>query len=67
MRKVTHPQHQTDYNAGWDAMAEFIAAAGIDAAKAKFNCENPVGQNPQNLGAYYYACGELDALVARAA
>ena len=64
MRSVTHTQHQKDYNAGWDDAREFIKAAGVDAAAARWNADNPRGHNPSNLGAYYYACGGMDAIVA---
>jgi hypothetical protein len=67
MRTVTHPEHQKDYNAGWDDACEFIRAAGIGAASSRWNAENPRGQNPSTLGAYYYACGGLDAIVAASA
>jgi hypothetical protein len=62
MRTVTHPEHQKDYNAGWDDVVEYAKAAGVEAAKSRWRADNPHGHNPSSLGAYYYACGGIDAL-----
>lgn len=63
MRTVTHTEHQKDFDAGYDAKQAEIREMGWSAARDKFNLENPTGQNPSSLGAYYYADGELQALV----
>lgn len=65
MRKVTHTEHQKDYDLGFDAKMAEILTMGIEAAKNKFNLENPTGQQPKSLGAYYYASGEMDAIVSK--
>lgn len=62
MRTVTHTEHQKDFNAGYNAKQTEIREIGFDAARDKFNLENPKGQNPSSLGGYYYADGELQAL-----
>lgn len=63
MTQVTHTQHQTDYDAGRDAMSEDIKAFGIDGAANKWRMENPIGQNPTSLAAYYYGKAGMDAIV----
>ena len=65
MRTVTHTEHQKDYNLGFDAKMAEILTMGIDAALSKFNIDNPTYQKPKSLGAYYYASGELDAIVSK--
>ena len=60
---VTHTQHQIDYDAGRDAMVEDIKAFGVDGAANKWRMENPIGQNPTSLAAYYYAKAGLDTIV----
>lgn len=60
---ITHPEHADDYWRGYDAMQAEIAAMGWAAARDKFNTENPVGQKPSSLAAYYYAKGCADALL----
>lgn len=61
---ITHPEHSEDYWRGYETMKAEIAGMGWSAALAKFNAENPVGQRYGNLGAYYYAKGGVDALLA---
>ena len=62
MSKITHEQHRDDFFAGYDAKTEEVRAMGWEAARNKFNLENPIGQNPETLGAFYYAKGEFEAL-----
>lgn len=62
MRTVTHTEHQKDFDAGYNAKQAEIREMGWNAARDKFNMDNPHGQNPSSLGAYYYADGELQAL-----
>lgn len=62
MRHVTHQEHQEAYIAGWEAMTVEVREMGFEAARNKFNLENPVGEQPKNMGAYYYACGGIDCL-----
>lgn len=61
---ITHPEHAVDYYKGREAMQAEISEMGWSAALAKFNAENPVGQRPRSLGAYYYGKGGFDALLA---
>ncbi len=61
---VTHQQHQKDYDAGYTAVMEDIRTFGLDRAADKWRAENPTDHKPSSLGAYYYAKGGLDALVA---
>ena len=62
MRHITHTDHQEAYLAGWEAMTVEIREMGFAAARDKFNMENPIGDKPKNLGAYYYACGGIGCL-----
>jgi hypothetical protein len=51
------------YYAGYDAKKEEIAAMGFDAARDKFNAENPVGQKWEGSAeGLQYANGEFQAL-----
>lgn len=60
---ITHPEHQSAFDAGRDQMLKEIKGMGFAAARDKWNMENPVGTNPLSLGSYYYAKGGLQALV----
>lgn len=59
---VTHTQYQPDYDAGRDATVEDVNAFGVEGAANKWRMENPIGQNPTSLAAYYYAKAGLDFL-----
>jgi hypothetical protein len=61
---ITHTEHADDYHKGREAVRAEISEMGWSAALAKFNAENQVGQRYGNLGAYYYAKGGVDALLA---
>lgn len=61
-RTVTHTQHQPDYMKGWEAAQVDLNGMSHAACVAKFNLDNPVGVQPSNLGAYYYASGYADRL-----
>ncbi len=63
MRTVTHPAHQKDFDAGYAAKVAEIEEMGIKAARAKFCAEIPADWKPASLGAYYYADGELRAII----
>jgi hypothetical protein len=65
MRTVMHEEHQADYMKGYEAKAQEIRDMGWQAARDKFNLDYPIGRgkSPKTLGAYYYASGEIDALV----
>ena len=51
------------YNAGFSAKKEEIKLMGFEAARDKFNLENPIGCKHETLEAYEYAEGEMDALM----
>lgn len=52
------------YYKGYDAKKEEIAAMGFEAARDKFNAENPVGQKwTGSAEGLQYAFGEFQALV----
>jgi hypothetical protein len=57
---MTHP---ADFAAGFAAVKEEIAGMGFDAARDKFNLDNPVGHNFSSTNARMYAEGGLQALV----
>ncbi len=50
------------YLQGYNAKMGEINGMGWEEARDKFNAEYPVPYKPQSSGAYYYACGEIDAL-----
>jgi hypothetical protein len=62
---VTHPEHQSDYDAGRRATIEDVEAFGFATAHKKWHAETTASatDNFGNLGAYYYAKGGLDVLV----
>jgi hypothetical protein len=62
MRHIQHQEHTESYLAGWEAMTIEVAGMGFDAARDKFNSENPISQKPSSMAAYYYACGGIDCL-----
>lgn len=62
LNNVKHNHHEQDYISGYEAVAQEIREIGFSAARDKFNIDNPVGQKPSSLGAYYYAKGGCDAL-----
>ena len=59
---ITHPEHTEAYFKGFETMLEEIKLMGFEAARDKFNAENPINQKPSSLGAYYYAKGGMQAL-----
>lgn len=59
---VTHPEHQRDFDAGFQQVLEEISEMGFQAALKKWRMENPQGHRFSSLGAYYYAKGGLQAL-----
>lgn len=63
LNNVTHKQFERDYINGYDAMQEEIHGMGWANARDKFNMDNPPGQKPVSLAAWYYAKGECDALL----
>jgi hypothetical protein len=50
------------YLQGYNAKMGEINGMGWEEARDKFNAEYPVPYKPQSSEAYYYACGEIDAL-----
>lgn len=64
MRQVNNPEFQNAYDAGFDAKQAEIKSMGFAASRDKFNMDNPVGQKFSSMAAYYYAEGEVDALLA---
>lgn len=61
--EIFHKQHESDFMAGFEAKMEEIKGMGFVASRDKFNHENPIGCSFSNLGAYYYAKGEFEAIV----
>lgn len=53
------------YFAGYEAKKAEIAGMGFEAARDKFNIENPVGINYATANGSWYAYGEFDALCGR--
>jgi hypothetical protein len=47
---------------GWEAAQADLNGMSHAACVAKFNLDNPIGVQPSNLGAYYYASGYADRL-----
>ncbi len=62
MRTVTHPQHQKDFDAGYNAKVAEINEMGLKAAHRKLLADTPTGSKPSTLAAYYYADGENHAV-----
>lgn len=60
---MTHNQYAEDYQKGYSDMLDDIADMGWNAARDKFNIDNPVGQQVSGMAAYYYAKGGIDALL----
>ena len=63
MRTITHKEHEKDYFNGFEAMQEKINGMSFEACRDEFNRNYPVPFKHSNLAAYYYAKGELDALM----
>lgn len=60
---VTHQEHQADFDCGYsDKMLE-ITGMGWNAARSKLNADYPLGHQFNSLAAYYYAKGEMQALL----
>lgn len=53
------------YFAGYESKKAEISGMGFDAARDKFNSENPIGFNHSTAGGSWFAYGEFDALCAR--
>ncbi len=53
------------YYAGYEAKAAEIAGMGYEAARDKFNSENPIGHVPASSDGKWFAYGEFDALCGR--
>lgn len=63
IRTVLHEQYQEDFRKGIESKMQEIKGMGFDAARDKFNIDNPICKLPDSLGSYYFASGELEALV----
>jgi len=63
IHEVTHKQHEVDYWAGFEAVSLEVREMGFEAARDKFNMDNPQASNPKSLGAYYYAKGGCHSLL----
>ena len=50
------------YLQGYNTKIAEINSMGWEEARDKFNMDYPRPYKPQNSEAYYYACGEIDAL-----
>lgn len=64
IRQISNQEFQPHFTAGFDAKQEEIKWMGFEAARNKFNMDNPVGYKPSSPSAYYYAEGEMAALIA---
>lgn len=53
------------YYAGYESKKIEIKGMGFDAARDKFNYENPIGFKPETYAGYWFAYGEFDALCER--
>lgn len=60
---ITHPEFHNDYFAGYESAKLEISQMGFEASRDKFNIENPVGVRHLSMGAYYYAKGQVQALI----
>jgi hypothetical protein len=63
MRTIYHAEHQNDFHAGYEAKSLEIKEMGWEAARDKFNLDNPADYVYGSLAGYYYASGEIEALV----
>lgn len=63
MTTITHNQYAKDYHSGYNAVLDDIVGMGWNAARNKFNIDNPTGQPIAGMAAYYYAKGGIDALL----
>ena len=59
---IPNIEHYADYIRGYDSKLAEIYGMGWEHARDKFNADYPQGHKPANMGAYYYANGEIDAL-----
>lgn len=60
---ITHNEFANDYFAGYETAKKQIQQMGFIASRDKFNQENPIGVKPSSMSAYYYAKGEMQALI----
>lgn len=51
------------YSTGYESKMIEIRGMGFAAARDKFNIDNKIGERPKSLEAYYYAEGEMAALI----
>lgn len=61
-RKVTHIQHQKDYDMGFFDKLDEIKGMGIDASCKKFSLDYPLGHKAMSLASWYYSEGQIDAI-----
>lgn len=54
------------FHAGREAKVLEIREMGFEAARQKFNADNPRDQQPSSIEAFHYAKGELEALLENA-
>ena len=62
MRETYHPEHQKDFDAGYDAKMQEIDQLGYQEARNKFFKEFPIAYKPKSLAGYYFADGQCHAL-----
>jgi len=58
-----HSEFTKDFCAGYDAITEKLAYCTVDAVKTEFNLANPSGFKPSSMAAYFYAKGEMAAIL----
>jgi hypothetical protein len=58
---ITHTEFTAEYWAGFEAKAQEIKSMGWQAARDKFNLDNPIGAN-MSMAGFYFAKGEMQAL-----
>lgn len=59
---ISHKEFVSTYFDGYEAAKLEIAGMGFQAARNKFNLDNPIGCK-LSMPAYYFAKGQMQALI----
>lgn len=60
---ANHAEFTKDFCAGYDSAADKIKSSSPDSFLSEFNLANPSGMEYSSMAAYFYAKGELAALL----
>ena len=59
----SHSVFMKDFCAGYDSVIEKLNRYSVEQLINEFNAANPTGSKPSSMAAYFYAKGEMAAIL----